>query len=128
MSALMLDTCGLIWLANGGGALSRKALTAIQDADLVYVSAVSAMEIGCKASLGKLALRMNAAQWYQTVLEVHDLIEIPLEGQVAIRAAFLPQHHRDPADRIIIATALERKLSVVTHDRRFASYGVSLVE
>ena len=128
MSAVVLDTCGLIWLANGGGDLSRDALEAIRRADIVYVCAISAWEIGCKAALGKLKLQMDAAQWYQMVLDVHDLVEIPMEGSIAMSSAFLPRHHRDPADRIIIATAIAKKLPVVTHDSRFAEYGVAVIK
>jgi PIN domain nuclease of toxin-antitoxin system len=118
----------LIWLTNGGGDLSDKALARIQKADIVYVSAISALEVGCKTALGKLELSMKADQWYQTALDVHDLVEIPLDGKTAMRAALLPLHHRDPADRIIIATALDRNLPVITRDSRFESYGVSVLQ
>ncbi|PIE71966.1 MAG: hypothetical protein CSA22_00335 [Deltaproteobacteria bacterium] len=50
----MLDTCGLIWLVNGGGRLSAKTSEAIQAADIVYVSAATALEIGCKAARKKM--------------------------------------------------------------------------
>lgn len=127
MSAIMLDTCGLIWLVNGGGQLSRDTLEAIQRADLVYVSAVSALEIGCKVLLKKLALPMEPCLWYAKALETHDLIEIPVSGEIALHSSSLPLIHKDPADRIIIATAQLRHLPIVTHDSRFERYKVLIL-
>lgn len=123
----MLDTCGLIWLANGGGEISKKTLEFIQNADIVYVSAATALEIGCKAVLGKLELPMEADKWYSMALEIHDLVEIPVTGKIAIASASLPFIHKDPADRIIIATAMLNHLPVVTHDSRFEKYSVSVL-
>lgn len=123
----MLDTCGLIWLVNGGGRLSEDTLEAIQRADLVYVSAASALEIGCKVSLKKIALTMEPCCWYAKTLELHDLIEIPVTGEIALHSSSLPLIHKDPADRIIIATAQLRHLPIVTHDSRFEQYHVSVL-
>ena len=127
MSALILDTCGLIWLVNGGGKLSDDTLKVIQDADVVYVSAASALEIGCKTALGKLVLPLETNEWYSRALDIHDLVEIPVTGEIAILAANLPLHHKDPADRIILATAKLKQLPVITHDSRFESYGVTVL-
>ena len=60
MSSLIIDTCGLIWLINGGGELSKRTLQKIQDAEIVYVSAATTIEIGCKYAIGKLDLPMPA--------------------------------------------------------------------
>ncbi len=127
MSALILDTCGLIWLVNGGGKLSSETLKVIQDADVVYVSAASALEIGCKMALGKLVLPLEAFEWYARALDIHDLVEIPVTGEISLLSASLPFHHRDPADRIIIATAKLKRLPIVTHDSRFESYQVTVL-
>jgi len=127
MSAIMLDTCGLIWLVNGGGRISQDTLKSIEKADIVYVSAATALEVGCKAAVKKLELPMDAEQWYEKVLSVHDLIEIPITGKIALFSASLPPVHKDPADRIIIATAILNRLPVVTHDSRFHQYAVNVL-
>lgn len=127
MSEIMLDTCGLIWLVNGGGSISTETLTFIQNANLVYVSAATALEIGCKAALKKLELPMEAGKWYEKALETHDLLEIPITGAIAMFSSSLPFFHKDPADRIIIATAKLNHLPVVTHDSRFKQYSVSVL-
>ncbi|MDT8380266.1 MAG: type II toxin-antitoxin system VapC family toxin [Desulfotignum sp.] len=127
MSAIMLDTCGLIWLVNGGGRISEDTLKSIETADIVYVSAVTALEVGCKAAVKKLELHMDAEKWYEKVLSIHDLVEIPITGKIALFSASLPPVHNDPCDRIIIATAILNRLPVVTHDSRFHQYSVEVL-
>ena len=127
MSEIMLDTCGLIWLVNGGCKISRKTLEAIEEAKIVYVSAATALEIGCKAAIKKLKLPMDAEEWYSKALSIHDLVEIPITGKIALFSASLPLIHKDPADRIIIATAILNRLPVVTHDSRFDQYSVDVL-
>lgn len=127
MSAIMLDTCGLIWLVNGGGRISQDTLKSIEKADIVYVSAATALEVGCKAAIKNLELPMDAEKWYEKVLSIHDLVEIPVTGKIALFSASLPLIHKDPADRIIIATAILNRLPVVTHDSRFHQYSVEVL-
>jgi len=127
MSAIILDTCGLIWLVNGGGEISEDTLKLIEKADIVYISAATALEVGCKAAIKKLDLPMDAEKWYSKVLSIHDLVEIPITGKIALASAALPLIHNDPADRIIIATAILKRLPVVTHDSRFSQYSVDVL-
>lgn len=128
MSAIILDTCALIWLVNGGGKLSDEALNDIRKADVAYVSSVSALEIGCKVALGKLELPLDVVEWYNKALENHDLVEIPLSGEIAMLSTKLPFLHKDPADRIIISTAMRKQLPIVTRDSRFEQYGVMVLK
>jgi PIN domain nuclease of toxin-antitoxin system len=127
MPELILDTCALIWLVNGGGRLSAGTLKAIADANIVFVSAASAMEIGCKFALGKLKLAMAPEEWYHQALEHHGIVELPIDGSTCFGAARLPMLHRDPADRLVIAAAKARGIPVATHDTRFESYGVMVL-
>jgi PIN domain nuclease of toxin-antitoxin system len=124
---LVLDTCALVWLAAGDDQLSGRARAAIDRADVVSVSAISAWEISLKAARGGLALPMPAGAWFQAVVAGHGLSLAALSVDVLVAANSLPWHHRDPADRLIIATALELDASVVTADRRFAPYGVPVL-
>ena len=128
MSSLILDTCGFIWLVNGGGDLSARTLQEIQNAEIVYVSTASAIEIGCKVALGKLELPLSPFEWYAQAISHHDLVEIPIDSAIGFRSASLPPHHKDPADRIVIATAQLKNLPVVTHDSRFVEYGIKVLK
>ena len=124
---MLLDTCALLWLGQGGGRLSQDALQRIDDAPVVYVSAISGFEIGVKVAQGKLSLPSRPAEWLATIVEHHDLRELPVDLAAAVRATELPAIHADPVDRILIATAEARNLPVVTRDAVFARYGVDVI-
>ena len=70
---MILDTCALLWLAQGEGELSETALQRIDVAPVVYVSAISGFEIGIKVQKGKLALPARPADWFTAVLTHHNL-------------------------------------------------------
>lgn len=102
---LLLDTCALIWLTTGGAELSAEARDAIDRADLVSVSAISAWEISLKTARNTLELPMPPGEWFTEALTRHRLNLAALSVEVLVAANSLPWHHRDPADRFIIATA-----------------------
>jgi len=124
---MLLDTCALLWLAEGGESLSAEARERINAAPAVYVSAISAFEIGLKCRSGKLRLPVPPAEWFESILGHHGIGVIPLDWDVCIAATELPPVHRDPCDRFIIATAKLRRLTVVTADPVFASYGIEVL-
>lgn len=120
---VLLDTCALIWLVGDPTRFSRSAHLAISNAaGAVFVSAISAWEIATKSSLGKLELPKPADRWYAEVLEHHGLEEIPISGAIAIASTSLPRLHNDPADRLLIATAIEHGLTLVTPDKHISQY------
>ena len=124
---MLLDTCALLWLGQGGGRLSHDALQRIEAAAIVYVSAISGFEIGVKVAKGKLTLRSRPGEWLTAIIEHHDLRELPVDLAASVRATELPAIHADPVDRILIATAETRALPVVTADPVFARYGVEVI-
>jgi PIN domain nuclease of toxin-antitoxin system len=123
----MLDTCALLWLAQGGGKLSEAALQGIEAAPVVYVSAISGFEIGIKVQKGKLELPARPADWFAAVLEHHDIEVLPLVLEVCTRATKLPAIHADPCDRMIIAAAQMHHVPVVTADPLFSRYGIKVI-
>ena len=120
---MLLDTCALLWLAQGGGQLSSKILQELADAPFVYVSAISGFEIGIKCRKGKLELPAPPSDWLEAVVEHHDLQVLPLDLDICIESTLLPPIHHDPCDRMIIATARKHRLRIVTADPVFAAYG-----
>ena len=69
---ILLDTCALLWLAADQTRLSERAKEQIQNnADQLFVSAISAFEIGIKARKGKLILPMSAARWFEKAIDFH---------------------------------------------------------
>lgn len=124
---MILDTCGLVWLAMGGGQLSPAARSAIESAPGLRVCSISAFEIGLKYAAGQLVLPCHPEKWYHEVLAHHRVDEVPVDGRIALAATKLPLIHKDPCDRMIIAAAKLLGLRVVTADERFREYGVEIL-
>jgi PIN domain nuclease of toxin-antitoxin system len=124
---VILDTCALLWLAGGGGKLSKAAARRIESAPVVCVCAISGFEVGIKCRKGKLELPARPSEWFATVLEHHGLTVLPLGLDICIRATELPAIHKDPCDRLIIAAAELHKMPVVTTDPRFKQHGIEVI-
>ena len=119
---LLLDTHTLLWWCENQK-LSTEAAAAIADPDnLAYVSAASIWEISIKQARGKL--RVDEAI-YDICSE--DFESLPITHTDARLAGSLPNHHRDPFDRMLIAQALARDLLLVTRDSQMGSYGVNIL-
>ncbi len=119
----LLDTCTLLWLAADHARLSDEVIARlIRHPDKVFVSAISAFEVGIKHRKGKLELPMEPSRWYEAVLRFHHVPEIPVDGRIASRSTELPRLHADPCDRMIIATAQLAELVILTPDSLIGSY------
>ena len=129
MRALLLDTCAVLWLANGElDNFSKEALRLIREAEILYMSPITEWEISLKWAKGGIELPMLPREMISRFTSRLDVKLMPLSEEVMFRATELPWHHRDPADRFIIATALTGNLTVVTTDGRFPQYGVEVVK
>jgi PIN domain nuclease of toxin-antitoxin system len=124
---IILDTCALLWLADGGKRLSKEARDRIENAPVVYVSAISAFEIAVKCRSGKLKLPVPPEEWFQGVVDHHSLAVQALDWDVCMAVVALPPVHKDPCDRFIIAAAKMHNLTVVTGDPAFRSFGIDTV-
>lgn len=124
---IILDTCALLWLAAGGGQLSDAALARIDTAVVVHASAISGFEIGLKCRGGKLTLPATPQKWFETVLEQHSIEILQLDLSICILSTQLPAIHRDPCDRLIIATAQVKNIPIVTTDALFENYDVTVI-
>ncbi len=119
---ILLDTCAIIWLVNQDDRLSTTAKQTIEQAWCVYVSPVSAWELGLKIARGRLFLPEPLTTWWGRVIDIHQLSEFPLHGVEAARSAQLPPLHTDPADRLLIAVAMEHQFTLLTPDADIQKY------
>lgn len=94
---------------------------------MVLASAISCWEIGALVQSRRLELSIAPADWISRCESLAFFRVVPIDARVALRAAELPDLHKDPADRIIVATALGLGASLVTKDRTLAGYGVTTV-
>lgn len=115
---ILLDTHVLIWLDEASSRLGTRALQQIDTAfsvGEVTVSAISFWEVGMLIQKGRIRMDMDLSVWRKDLLD-QGVVEIPVSGEIAIKAAALETFHGDPADRLIAATALMHSLTLVTAD------------
>ena len=122
---LLLDTHALIYALARPDALSDAMQTLLVDAEHeVYFSPASIWEIEIKAAAGKLE-RPSADVAVEA--RAQGFTELVITSEHAVRAARLPLHHRDPFDRMLVAQAQERGLTLVTDDGLVATYDVPVL-
>jgi PIN domain nuclease of toxin-antitoxin system len=120
---ILLDTCTLLWLVADQSGLSETAKQVIQkNVNSIYVSSIPAFEIATKNRLGKISLPMPPDEWFPAVLKHHGIEEMPITAAIAVAYAMLPNWHNDLCDRIIIATAKEYNMAILTPDPLMAQY------
>lgn len=120
---IVLDTHVLLWHEHGDRRLGPRARLAVAGAlraGDASVSAISFWEVGMQVRKGRLDFRLDPEAWRRDLLD-QGLIEVPVDGRIAARAASVTGMHGDPADRIIVATALEGH-QLVTADRQILDW------
>ena len=120
---IILDTQVLVWLLFDDRRLGRQARQTIARAWAASEAAVSAItfwEVAMLQDKGRLTLLMDTGAWRASLL-AEGLREIPVNGAIGIRAASLSGFHDDPADRLIVATALEGP-RLITADERILAW------
>jgi PIN domain nuclease of toxin-antitoxin system len=125
---IVLDTHVWLWWLSNPEKLSRVAAECIDretKAGLVYISSISVWEIAMLVAKGRLELSIDVADWLAVSESLPMIKFVPIDNRIALQSVRLPGTlHSDPADRIIIATAIAMSASVVTADKRIASYPV----
>jgi len=128
---IVLDTHALIWWIDGSDELSRPAkrrIDSLLGVGGVHASSISCWEIGMLAARGRLALAIPPSEWIARCESLPFLTFVPIDNAIALASSALPgRAPRDPADRMIIATARAIGASIVTKDERIRSYDVPTV-
>ncbi|MFU8780642.1 MAG: type II toxin-antitoxin system VapC family toxin [Kiritimatiellia bacterium] len=119
---LLLDThIWVRWLSEDQP-LGRSVIDQIEQADYLAVSAISCWEVAYLIKNGKLALSVELDKWIQMALQDSGVEVIKISSEIAITSAMLPDIHRDPADRFIIATAVTANCMLATYDETIPKY------
>jgi PIN domain nuclease of toxin-antitoxin system len=122
---LLLDTHVVLWWLNDSPELLPEARSVIAEPqNLVYVSTVSVWEIVLKRSIGKLDI---PADW-STALAQEPFRRLAVTWEHALKVAELPDLHRDPFDRLLLAQAMVESLVLVTHDDVIVRYGTGVLK
>lgn len=124
---ILLDTHAWVWWVAEPERLPRPARDAIQArieaGEALRVSAISTWEVAMLVERGRLELRLDVEAWVARSEAAPEIEFVPVDSRIALRAVLLEDFaHRDPADRIIAATALRLDAALVTADTRLHSY------
>lgn len=120
---IVLDTHAWLWLVIDPQRLGPDAVEAIDQADEIGVSAISCWEVAMLAAKGRIALDRGTFEWLDAALAGPPAKLLPIDPEVAAVAVTLPLHG-DPADRLIVATALSRGAPLVTKDEAIQKSGL----
>lgn len=124
---ILLDTHVLIWWIDNPQKLSKRARSIIEEEKLregnILVSSISTLEICRLVKNGKLQLINDFDSWLEKIESLPAVHFIPIDNRIAVKSVELPNFlHKDPADRIIIATALNIGVKLVTSDKKILNY------
>lgn len=124
---ILPDTHSLIWFLESRprlGSVAQRRIRESAERGQSAFSAISVWEVALLLEKGRLILNVNAMQWRQNLLDA-GFVEIPVDGAIAARSVALSDFHDDPADRIIMATALEGH-ELITDDRNMLNWSGQL--
>ena len=127
MSGLLLDTCAVIWIAQGDP-LREPAASELPEACErgipLLVSPITAWEVGMLVAKGRMALALDPDLWFQRFCDLPGVTAAAMPPTVLVASTTLPdQPPGDPADRILIATARASGYVLVTRDEKILDYG-----
>lgn len=126
---LLLDTHVWLWMESEPSRLGRATRRLLEAGDNeLLISMASCWEIAIKVGTGRLDLHQDPRVFIATSRAAHRLEIEQIELEDVLLAGSLPQHHRDPFDRMLAAQALNRGVPVLTVDRRLSAYGVAVIE
>ena len=125
----LLDTCAVIWAAQLAPLSSDVTVLLNREAEKrkeLKVSVMSAWEIGMLVAKGRLPTKKHALTWFDDFVEEAGVEVLGVTTEVLVASSYLPQPiHNDPTDRILIATAREHDLTIITRDRAILAYGAA---
>jgi len=118
---ILLDThIWVRWLISDN--MNPALIDTIENSEQVCISSISCWEVVYLAKRGRIELEIPADKWIDVGLSDSSITCLPIDRQIAVLAANLPEHHRDPADRIIIATAITHGAQLMSFDGQFRKY------
>jgi len=122
---LLLDTHALLWWLSDDAQLGEETRRAISNPrNQVYVSAASTWEISIKKTIGKL----SSPDDMDAIVEDEGFDKLPITLFHGEQAGLLPEHHKDPFDRMLIAQAQAEGLVIITNDKKIARYNIRTMD
>jgi PIN domain nuclease of toxin-antitoxin system len=120
---IVLDTHAWLWWLSDPDQLGRAAMKRIRGSERIGIAAVSCFEIAAAVAKNRITLDRGTLEWLQQAVSAPRLELLPLTPAVTVKATMLGPFHGDPADCLIVATAILESAVLVTKDRRIRKYG-----
>ena len=121
---ILLDSHVALWWLDDHSSLGAGCRRQIEQADEAFFSVVTPWELGIKRALGKLTMPDGLVD----TLRSGGFTPLHISVEHAERAPMLPNHHRDPFDRMLVAQAQLEALALATADKIFGAYGIEVVD
>lgn len=119
----LLDTCAWIDAFSAPELLKANVRKLINSQRLIYVAAISLLEVARKEAKGDLLFGMPLVDWFRIALPPNRVKIIELSPEISLDATRLPEwEHKDPGDRLVVATARTHRLTVLTSDGKILAY------
>jgi PIN domain nuclease of toxin-antitoxin system len=124
---IVLDTHALLWWVQGDqhllGAAAKPAIAVERSGGTILISSISVWELALLIAQGRIRLASELTTWLSQVGRVEGVRFVPIDNEIAVAANNLPGDlHRDPADRMIVATARRFDATLITGDRKLRIY------
>lgn len=124
----LLDTHTFLWWITDNELLSDRAREVIRNGrNTILLSAASGWEIAIKAGLGRLELPDRPEVVIPEQMSLNDIQGLPVQMSHALRVHSLPQHHRDPFDRMLVAQCQLEEIPIITSDPEISKYDVEII-
>jgi len=119
----LLDTHTFIWLCMDRKLLPPRLIQLMNDeSDGLFISSITATEVGLLVGKGRVSIPRSCEEFLCENLSFFGIHEVPVDVRIALASTQLPPLHRDPFDRIIIATAQTHNMTILTKDRMIPTY------
>lgn len=122
----LLDTHIVLWIAENSSRLSGKVKHIILDSSEKYVSIASVWEVAIKISTGKITLEGGVADFFR-MIDANGFTLLPIKREYIEYIQNLTFHHRDPFDRLLVATTACERMSLITADENIRLYDISCI-
>lgn len=120
---IILDTHAWIWWINESDKLSSNALKAIEQSELIGIPAICCWELAMLVSKQRIGLSMDVSVWIDLAFQNPKAQLLELSPEIAVLSTRLPGNfHGDPADRLIVASSLQHKVSLVSKDEKIKNW------
>lgn len=124
----LIDTHVFIWWLQDNRELSERSRNIMSNAaNEIFLSIASLWEISIKLSIGKLKINDYSTAYIEKQLVSNDIQLLPIKLSHTVNLHSMPNHHKDPFDRMIISQALEENLAIITKDNQFENYNIEVI-